>query len=215
MSEPSGDGSSGPAAEPTEGGARPDPELFVAPDADQLAAAVTDRLLALVVAAQRARGEASVLVTGGRVMGKVLSTLATFEARDAIDWPHVDIWWADERWVPVGSSDRNDIELDDVLAAVPLDPERVHHMPAPDASGRGTPEEGADAYAAELAASARRRRDPGDVRATTTEQYSAGKALAPRPAHSVLALDRLRATGFEPVDADEALAGYLAGELGS
>ena len=52
-------------------------------------------------------------------------------------------------------------------------------------------------------------RDPDDVAPTTTQEYAAGKALAPRPADSVLDLSRLAATGFTPRDATEALADYL------
>lgn len=49
-----------------------------------------------------------------------------------------------------------------------------------------------------------------DVRPVTTEEYAAGKALAPRPARSTLSLDKIRATGFEPTDVLTALADYLA-----
>ena len=51
-------------------------------------------------------------------------------------------------------------------------------------------------------------RDPDDVGRTTTEAYGAGKDLAPRPTHSALRLDKLRATGFEPEAAFTALARY-------
>jgi dTDP-4-dehydrorhamnose 3,5-epimerase len=53
-------------------------------------------------------------------------------------------------------------------------------------------------------------RDPRDVSAVTTEEYAAGRSLAPRPAYSVLNLDKLAATGFESTDADEALTAYLS-----
>ncbi len=44
----------------------------------------------------------------------------------------------------------------------------------------------------------------------TTADYAAGKALAPRPKHSALRLDKISATGFEPADASAQLALYLA-----
>lgn len=141
---------------------RPDPELVVAADATVLAQHVADRLLATITAAQRARGSASLLITGGRVMGQVLATLSTFEARDAIEWSQLDIWWADERWVPAGTADRNDIELDALVAAVPVDPARVHRMPASD-SAFGGPEAAAAGYAADLATSAAARHERGGV----------------------------------------------------
>jgi dTDP-4-dehydrorhamnose 3,5-epimerase/reductase len=56
-----------------------------------------------------------------------------------------------------------------------------------------------------------RGRDPQDVRPVTTEEYAAGRHLAPRPAHSLLSLRRLEATGFTPADARETLRGYVAG----
>lgn len=52
--------------------------------------------------------------------------------------------------------------------------------------------------------------DPARVSTVTTEEYAAGKDLAPRPLHSTLCLDKLAATGFESADADTALADYVA-----
>lgn len=53
-------------------------------------------------------------------------------------------------------------------------------------------------------------RDPRDVRPISTEAYTAGRSLAPRPENSLLRLDKLRATGFEPRDAVATLAAYCA-----
>jgi dTDP-4-dehydrorhamnose reductase len=58
-----------------------------------------------------------------------------------------------------------------------------------------------------------RGRDPADVHDTTTEDYAAGRAVAPRPRSSVLDTSRLQATGFEPVDARAALRAYCASSL--
>nr|NLI51546.1 sugar nucleotide-binding protein [Propionibacterium sp.] len=55
-------------------------------------------------------------------------------------------------------------------------------------------------------------RSASDVAATTTEAYGAGKVLAPRPRHSALRLDRIKAVGFTPPTTDEALVAYLAAE---
>jgi len=51
--------------------------------------------------------------------------------------------------------------------------------------------------------------DAGRVTGVSTEVYFAGKLAAPRPLNSVLALDRIRATGFEPRDHLVALDEYL------
>jgi dTDP-4-dehydrorhamnose 3,5-epimerase len=55
-------------------------------------------------------------------------------------------------------------------------------------------------------------RSPDDVAGVSTADYSAGKDLAPRPARSSLALDKIRATGFEPANALVQLERYLRGE---
>ena len=44
----------------------------------------------------------------------------------------------------------------------------------------------------------------------STAKYFQGKAAAPRPLNSVLALDKIQATGFQPRHVKEALADYLA-----
>jgi dTDP-4-dehydrorhamnose 3,5-epimerase len=53
-------------------------------------------------------------------------------------------------------------------------------------------------------------RDADDVTPVSTEDYAAGRVLAPRPAHSTLSLAKLRGTGFEPEDARVALARYAS-----
>jgi len=55
-----------------------------------------------------------------------------------------------------------------------------------------------------------RGRDPADVRPVSTEEYAAGRSVAPRPANSVLSLHKLGATGFVPEDTREALRAYVA-----
>jgi dTDP-4-dehydrorhamnose reductase len=52
-------------------------------------------------------------------------------------------------------------------------------------------------------------RSAEDVTATTTEEYFAGKELAPRPLRSVMDLSKIAATGFEPEAARAALERYL------
>lgn len=51
-----------------------------------------------------------------------------------------------------------------------------------------------------------------DVVAVTTAEYTAGRAMAPRPRHSTLALDKLRGAGHEPAEQVEALRRHVEGE---
>ena len=128
-----------------------DVQVVVHADADVLAAAVAARLLTALVDAQASRGSASVVLTGGGVGTAVLRFVHDSPARDAVDWSRVDIWWGDERWVPAGDPQRNDLAAREALLdALPLDPARVHPFPASDGP-HPDPESAAAAYAAELA----------------------------------------------------------------
>ncbi|MET8361644.1 6-phosphogluconolactonase [Micromonospora sp. NPDC005171] len=125
-------------------------------DADLLAQAVAARLLVKLLDAQADRGEASVVLTGGRVAAAVYRAVATLPARDAVDWSRVDVWWGDERFLPAGDPDRNETQARSALLdVVPLDPARVHAMPASDGPAGNDPEAAAAAYAEELAGAAR------------------------------------------------------------
>ncbi|MFJ4875977.1 6-phosphogluconolactonase [Streptomyces sp. NPDC088745] len=131
------------------------PQLVVHRDKELMAQAAAARLITKVVDAQAARGSASVVLTGGRNGNGLLAALASSPARDAIDWSRLDLWWGDERYVPADDPERNYTQAREALLdAVPLDPARVHAMPASDA-GYEDADSAAEAYAAELAAAAR------------------------------------------------------------
>ena len=49
----------------------------------------------------------------------------------------------------------------------------------------------------------------GDVTPVTTEEYTAGKQVSPRPVHSALKLDKIMATGFTPAPAEQRLRELL------
>ncbi|MEV4908384.1 6-phosphogluconolactonase [Streptomyces albidoflavus] len=131
------------------------PQLVVHRDKELMAEAAAARLITHVVDAQAARGHASLVLTGGRNGNGLLVALAASPARDAVDWRRVDLWWGDERFLPEGDPERNVTQARAALLdAVPLDPDRVHPMPASDGPWGDDPEAAAEAYAAELAASA-------------------------------------------------------------
>lgn len=128
------------------------PEVVVYRDGPLLAQAVAARLVTGLTDAFAARGAASVVLTGGGIGTKVLAELAAAPARDAIDWPHLDIWWGDERFVPAGDPDRNETGARAALLDhVGVDPARVHAMPGPDGPDGDDPEAAAARYAAWLA----------------------------------------------------------------
>ncbi|MEU7031200.1 6-phosphogluconolactonase [Streptomyces sp. NPDC046275] len=131
------------------------PRLVVHRDKELMAEAAAARLITRVVDAQAARGSASVVLTGGRNGNGLLAALRTAPARDAIDWSRLDLWWGDERFLPEGDPERNVTQAREALLdSVPLDPARVHAMPASDGAYGDDVEAAAAAYAAELAAAA-------------------------------------------------------------
>jgi 6-phosphogluconolactonase len=127
--------------------------VLVHRDAPVLARAVAARLVTRLVDVQSARGSASVVLTGGGIGIAVLSALADSPARDAVDWDRLDVWWGDERFLPVGHRDRNDTQARAALLdRVRIDPKRVHPMPGPDGIDGPDPEAAAERYASWLAA---------------------------------------------------------------
>jgi 6-phosphogluconolactonase len=132
-------------------------EVVVHRDASLLARAVAARLITRVVDAQSARSHAHVVLTGGGMGTSVLTEVAAARARDAIDWARLHVWWGDERFVPAGHADRNDVAARAALLdLVPIDRQHVHSMPSLDGPGGvGDPEAAAVSYAAALAAASR------------------------------------------------------------
>ncbi|MGW3267335.1 6-phosphogluconolactonase [Streptomyces sp. NPDC001056] len=131
------------------------PQLVVHRDKELMAQAAAARLITKIVDAQASRGAASVVLTGGRNGNGLLAALAQAPARDAIDWTRLDLWWGDERYLPEGDPERNVTQARAALLdSVPLDPARVHAMPASDGPHGTDVEAAAEAYAAELAKAA-------------------------------------------------------------
>jgi 6-phosphogluconolactonase len=130
------------------------PEVIVHRSVPVLARAVAARLVTKLVDVQSARGSASVVLTGGGIGTASLEEMCAIPARDAVDWAHVDIWWADERFLPAGDPERNATQARSALLDhVPVDASRVHEVQSADEAA--DQEAAASAYAAELARVAR------------------------------------------------------------
>ncbi len=124
-------------------------------DPDVLAEAAAARLAVRLVDAQAERGEADLVLTGGRIAAAIYRALRASPARDAVDWSRVNVWWGDERFLPAGDPERNETQARDALLdALPLDPGRVHPMPASDGPDGPDPEAAASRYADDLAGAA-------------------------------------------------------------
>lgn len=125
--------------------------VIVHPDADSVALAAAERLLLELMDVQAVRENAHVVLTGGTVGIKTLAKVAESPLRDLVDWTHVHLWWGDERFLPAGDADRNEVQAHEALIdTLPIPAAHVHVIAAqsdsvPDA------ETAATTYADELA----------------------------------------------------------------
>jgi 6-phosphogluconolactonase len=127
--------------------------VIVYPDKQVLAETIAARFLHKLVDFISARGEATVILTGGTMGYASLAAANASPERDSVDWSKVNIWWGDERWLPDADADRNETQAREALLAhVELDPARVHPF-APSDAGLEL-DAAAEAYAAELRAAA-------------------------------------------------------------
>lgn len=127
--------------------------VTVHPSFDVLAAATAARLITRLLDVQSERGEATVVLTGGRVGIATLQAVAESSARLAVDWSRVNFWFGDDRFVETASSERNAAQASAALLdSVDVDPQRVHFMAASDQVANL--EAAAQDYAEQLAAAA-------------------------------------------------------------
>jgi len=81
--------------------------VFVLPDGAALAHRAAEVFASATNEAMLGRGEVYVALSGGstpKAMGQVLSTP---EYQRRVPWTHLEIFWGDERWVPLDSPESN------------------------------------------------------------------------------------------------------------
>lgn len=100
-------------------------------DADALVDAARSRFVEVVTAAQRERGIATVVLTGGGTGVALLEALR--EDSGSIDWSNVEVYFGDERFLPAGDPERNEVQASNALLDhVDVHPDRVFRMAASD-----------------------------------------------------------------------------------
>lgn len=126
-------------------------EVLTFADSDAVARAAAKAFVDAVVAAQRERLQAHVVLTGGGTGIAMLEHVGRDQG--GIDWSAVNVYFGDERFLPAGDPDRNEVQARAALLDhVPIDPARIHTMPALGEDGCATPAESAERYARRLAA---------------------------------------------------------------
>lgn len=120
-------------------------------DAAALATAVARALLERLADVQAAGREPQIVLTGGTIAREVHREVARLSPGSGVDWSRVVVWWGDERFVAAEDPERNAGQAHaDLLDRVPVDPAKVFAMASTDTAA--TAEDGADVYAAQLAA---------------------------------------------------------------
>jgi 6-phosphogluconolactonase len=123
---------------------------IVYPDSATVAETTAARLLVAIADANSARGGAHVALTGGTVGIATLARAAASPLADVINWRGVHIWWGDERFLPPGNLDRNEVQAQrSLLKRLRLPEENIHRMASSESVN--SPEKAAQAYATELA----------------------------------------------------------------
>lgn len=129
--------------------------LVVHDDPASLSADAAERFAAAAARAIGDRGRFHALLTGGSTAPGLYRQLARGQARPAIDWAHVHVWWTDERCVPPDDRLSNyRAASESLLDHVPIPCEQIHRMRGEDPN----PEREAVRYEAAL------RRDQGLAR---------------------------------------------------
>ncbi|MGA9871036.1 MAG: 6-phosphogluconolactonase [Rhodococcus sp. (in: high G+C Gram-positive bacteria)] len=115
-------------------------------DAQALVDAARSRFVDVVTAAQAERGSASVVLTGGGTGIALLESLR--KDSGSIDWGKVDVYFGDERFLPTGDSERNEVQAAAALLDhVDVHPDRVFRMASSDGAHGSDPDVAAVAYA--------------------------------------------------------------------
>ncbi|HEU5430138.1 MAG TPA: 6-phosphogluconolactonase [Thermomicrobiales bacterium] len=124
-------------------------QVAIVADPDALAEAAATRFVAAVAAATNERGHAFVALSGGSTPKRMGKLLASAAFRERVDWDRLDLFWGDERWVPLDSPESNAGEaLRDFIGRTPLPLRQVHPFP----TDLATPADAAAAYEATLRA---------------------------------------------------------------
>lgn len=120
-------------------------KVLVVPDGEELARQAANMLIDVSHEASQRGGAALVALSGGSTPKRMGELLSTPEYQDRVEWNHLELFWGDERFVPLGDSQSNAGEaLRAFIDAAPIHPDDVHVW---ETEGDITPEESARTYA--------------------------------------------------------------------
>lgn len=122
------------------------PDIRIYPDLDALSRAAAAAFIESSARAITRRGRCLVALSGGNTPMELYELLAATPYAEQVDWPHVHVFWGDERSVPPEDLDSNYRQAHDaLLSRVPIPASNIHRV-----QGESEPEDAAIAYALTL-----------------------------------------------------------------
>lgn len=101
--------------------------VIVVPDGDELARIAAETLITVSAEAAAEARQALVALSGGSTPKRMGELLSTPEFGDRVHWDALQIFWGDERWVPLSDKDSNAGEaMRGFLSESPIPDENVH-----------------------------------------------------------------------------------------
>lgn len=101
-------------------------DIFLGKDA--LADAAAERIIAAFRTAMTARGSFNIALAGGSTPRLLYERLAQAPRTLQLDWSRVNVFWSDERAVPLDHADSNYRLAREALQQLPIPKENVHPM---------------------------------------------------------------------------------------
>lgn len=118
-------------------------EIRILPDYFSLASYGAEKFTALAEGSMKERNKFTVALAGGSTPRGMYRLLALKDFSDRIDWPHVEVFWSDERCVPQQDPESNyKMAMETFLSSVPIPPENIHRM-----ASEHPPHQAAEEYA--------------------------------------------------------------------
>lgn len=124
--------------------------VVISAGAETLASDVAERLIVRLIRRSLAGKTSHLVLTGGNIGTDVLRAAGAHPRRAEVDWSTVHLWWGDERFLPAGDPDRNDVGARAAfIDHIDIPRQNVHPLAA--AGEVADMDAAAEAYAAELA----------------------------------------------------------------